>query len=183
MSLNQSDHNKGGMIAFVFSMIFTLGFFVYVSFLSGGVDLKEVAEEADATQTLAGGEAAAPKKVDVSGIKEPWIESEDLIAHGNQLYQTNCALCHGADGLGKGPAGGGLNPPPRNLVEGDWKIGGSRLALFKVLQEGIPGTSMQAYKHMPVVDRWALVHYVRSITENKVADDDAEVAAKAPSLQ
>jgi mono/diheme cytochrome c family protein len=184
MSQEQNDYNKGGLIAFCVSMAASILVLIYVAFLSGGVDLKEVPE----AQAASAGQlqAAAPvetKKVDVSGVKDPWNSSEDLIAHGKELYKTNCSMCHGADGKGDGPAGASLNPKPRNFVEGKWKFGGDRLGLFKVLQTGSPGTSMQSYKHMPVVDRWALVHYLRSITQNKVADNDADVAAKAPALK
>lgn len=183
MSLNQGEHNKGGMIAFVFSMAVTLVFFVYVSFFSGGVNLAEVAEVKPADQTVADTAVEAPKKVDVSNVTEPWMPSDDMVAHGQQLYKTNCAMCHGAEGKGDGPAGGSLNPKPRNLVEGKWKLGGGRLGLMKVMNEGIAGSSMQAYKHLPAVDRWALVHFINSITQDKVADNDADVAAKAKTLQ
>lgn len=184
MSLNQNDYNKGGMIAFAFSMVVTLVFFVYVAFFSGGVDLKEVAPpSAVPAGQLAGQPAEAAKKIDVSGVKDPWMPSDDLVAHGKQLYQQNCAMCHGAEGKGDGVAGGSLNPKPRNLVEGKWKFGGTRLGLYKVLTEGSSGTSMQGYSHMAPVDRWSLVHFIRSITENKVADNDSDVAAKAPGLK
>ncbi|MES2963410.1 MAG: cytochrome c, partial [Bdellovibrionota bacterium] len=72
---------------------------------------------------------------------------------------------------------------PRNLVEGKWKKGGGRLGLLDVVNNGIAGTPMQAYKHLPLIDRWALVHYVRSISENPGKDDDATVAAKAKTIQ
>ena len=36
------DYNRGGMLAFSFSMVVTLAFFVYVSFIHSGVDLKEI---------------------------------------------------------------------------------------------------------------------------------------------
>ena len=36
------DYNRGGMIAFTFSMAVTLVFFVYVAFIHSGVDLKEI---------------------------------------------------------------------------------------------------------------------------------------------
>ncbi len=37
-----SDYNRGGMLAFSFSMVITLVFFVYVAFIHSGVDLKEI---------------------------------------------------------------------------------------------------------------------------------------------
>ncbi len=39
---NYADYNRGGMLAFSFSMVLTLAFFVYVAFIHSGVDLKEI---------------------------------------------------------------------------------------------------------------------------------------------
>jgi mono/diheme cytochrome c family protein len=183
MSQEQNDYNRGGLIAFALSMAASILVLIYVSFFSGGVDLKEVPQSGAEGVSAAQAQASAEiKKVDVSGVKDPWNPSDALITHGKELYQTNCAMCHGSDGKGDGPAGASLNPKPRNFVEGKWKKGGTRLGLFAVLQEGLPGGSMQSYKHLPVADRWSLVHYIRSITQNKVPDRDADVAQKAPAL-
>ena len=182
---SQEDFNRGGMIAFVGSMAFTMLYFVYVAFMSGGIDLKEVApEEEQPINAVAGAAAAAPDKdPDVSGIKEPWIESPELVAHGKHLFQKNCVLCHGQKGLGDGPAGASLNPKPRNLVEGKWKKGGTSLGLFDVLSHGLPPSAMASYAHLPPADRWSLVAYIRSITQNKVANNEAELKKTAPTLK
>jgi mono/diheme cytochrome c family protein len=180
---NSDPYNKGGFYAFIFSMVFSLLFFVYISFIHPGVDLKEIPEsELQAEQTLAeGGDSSEPaaKAVDVSNVKEPWISSEDLVTHGATVYKTNCAICHGAKGAGDGMAGKSLNPPPRNLIEGGWKKGGDRIALYTTLQKGLEGTSMAAFGHLPKVDRWALVHWIRSISKDVEKDEDSIVAAFA----
>lgn len=36
------DYNRGGMLAFSFSMVITMAFFVYVAFIHSGVDLQEM---------------------------------------------------------------------------------------------------------------------------------------------
>ncbi len=184
---DQNDYNKGGMIAFVFSMVFTLLFFVYVSFIHKGVDLKEVAEaQPELEQTLAGTEAApaGPKKIaDIAGVQTAWISTPELVEHGAAAYTTNCAMCHGPKGMGDGPAGAALVPKPRNLVEGKWAKSGDSLGLFDTLKNGLPGTSMAPFGHLPVNERWAIVHYIRSITQNKVADNEAALKTKAPSLK
>jgi mono/diheme cytochrome c family protein len=181
---DQSDYNRGGLIVFIISMAVSLVVMAYVAFFSGGVDLKEIKEEAPAAATAVAPQAAAEDKpIDVAGVKDPWVSSQTMIARGHQVFKQNCVMCHGNEGKGDGPAGMALNPRPRNMVEGKWKKGGTRLGLFGVLQNGLPPSSMQSYKAaIPKNDRWALVHFVRSITNNKVADDDAEVAAKAPAL-
>ena len=177
----QGDHNAGGMVAFVISMAVTFGCFVYVVFLSGGVDLKEVkATEASSTAPVP---AAAPVKVDISDVTEPWLPNEKMVVHGQAIYKTNCSMCHGEKGEGDGVAGASLNPKPRNLVEGKWKQGGSALQLFATLQTGVKGTSMQAYSSLPAADRWALVQFIHSITQNKTVDSDADLKAKAPGLK
>ena len=177
--MQNDTYNKGGFIAFVFSMLFSLGFMAYVALFSGGIDLREIPEEElnPAEQVLAdGAQPEAAKSVDVSKIEDPWVSTDDLIAHGQMTFQINCAVCHGAGGKGDGAAGANLNPPPRNLVEGKWKQGGTSIALFKTLQNGVPGGSMAAFSHLPAVDRWAMVHWIRSITEDKPADDAEALA-------
>ena len=183
MSLNQNDYNKNGMITFALSMGVSLIFLVYIAFFTGGIDLREVKDQVPgATQTQAAAEVDAP--VDVSGIKNPWVSSDELVKGGKQIFAQNCAMCHGATGAGDGVAGASLNPKPRNLIEGKWQHGGDRLGLMGVLEKGIPGSSMQSYKAaLKINQRWALVHYIHSITKNLVKDDDATVAGKAPSLQ
>ena len=169
-SQHNDQHNNGGMIAFLFSIIFVLGFFFYVSFVHPGVDLKENLQVAQKVQQMA--EAA----VDVSKIAEPWVANADMVKYGQKLFATNCAMCHGNEGKGDGAAGQALNPKPRNLVEGPWKKGGGYVGLYTVLTEGIPGTSMAAFAHLKPVDRWALVQFIDSITKAKVKEDAKKVS-------
>lgn len=170
------SYNKGGFWAFVFSMFFSLGFMGYVALFSGGIDLREIPEVAPADgEVLAEGEKGQAVTVDVSAIENPWMSSDDLIAHGKKVFGTNCAVCHGPEGKGDGPAGMGLNPPPRNLVQGGWTQGGTSIALYKTVKDGIPGTSMAAFGHLPKNDRWAMVHWIRSITNDKPEDDMAKL--------
>lgn len=169
--MQKDSYNRGGYLAFLFSMVFSLAFFVYISVIHPGIDLKEVKPvEGGPTQTLAGGGAPS---VDISKIEKPWAENEDMATHGKKVYANNCAVCHGNGGAGDGPAGMSLIPKPRNLVEGGWKKGGTSMALFKTVTEGLPGTSMAAFGHIPLADRWALVQFIRSITKDKPADDAA----------
>lgn len=168
----QDNYNRGGFIAFVGSVIFSLVFMAYVALMHKGIDLKEV-QQAQATATEAGTAAAGgePADADVSKAAKPWESSDDMIAHGRHVFLNNCAMCHGQKGMGDGPAGMSLNPRPRNFVEGKWKQGGRSQDLFKTLVVGVPGSSMVSFKSLPKNDRWALVHYIRSITQNKVPDD------------
>ena len=184
MSLNnQNDYNKNGLITFSLSMGVSILVLIYVSFFTGGIDLKEVTAST-VTQGAAPVQAKAEAPIDVSNVKDPWVPSDDMVKAGHQLFVQNCAMCHGPKGMGDGPAGASLNPHPRNMVEGKWTHGGTRLGLMEVLRNGIPGSSMQSYKGaLKVNQRWALVAFVRSITNNKVPDNDADVAKAAPTLE
>ncbi len=177
---NPDSYNRGGFLALLGSVVFSLGFFAFIIYGNKGIDLKEVPEAAP-EQTLAADKPAAD--ADISKVAKLWESSPELVSHGKAVFQTNCAVCHGAEGKGDGPAGAGLNPPPRNMVEGKWKKGGDSVGLFSVLQHGIEGSSMASFKHLPKADRWALVHFVRSITNNKVPDDAAKLEKFAQTAE
>lgn len=38
-----------------------------------------------------------------------------------KMFETVCAMCHGADGTGNGPAAANLNPKPRNYTDPAWQ--------------------------------------------------------------
>jgi cytochrome c oxidase cbb3-type subunit 3 len=66
--------------------------------------------------------------------------------HGAALFVKNCAFCHGADGTGKNWIGSFLEPHPRNLTDPVAMAGMTRGRLTSVIREGLPGTSMPAWK-------------------------------------
>ena len=141
-------YNKGGFAILLACITFSFLWFTYLVYLSPAIELDEL----DPSVLLQD-----------SGINLStyWVSSEGLIQHGQKVYQTYCASCHGSGGLGDGAAGTGLTPPPRNLVEGQWQKGGSSIELYKTLIEGIEGTSMVSFSYLSTIDRWTLVHYVR----------------------
>ena len=158
-------YNKLGFYFFLVTIGFSSLWAMYFLLVQNRIDLSEYSD-----QNLL--------QAQIEGLSEeeqarPWVSTANLISHGTKVYKTQCALCHGPKGLGDGTPG--LIPPPRNLVEGKWRQGGSSKAMFITLQKGITGSSMVSFKHLPKIDRWALVHYVRSITNNKVSDDEKEL--------
>jgi len=164
-TVSNNSYNKLGFSFFIITMCFSSLWAVYFLLSHNKIDL---AEGADSAQ-----EELVPEGLTTEEQSRPWITTAGLISHGSKVYQAQCALCHGAKGLGDGTPG--LVPPPRNLVEGKWTMGGTPQGLFITLQNGIEGGSMVSFKHLPQLDRWALVHYIRSITENKTAFNDQEL--------
>jgi cbb3-type cytochrome oxidase cytochrome c subunit len=75
------------------------------------------------------------------------------------LYRHYCIGCHGARGEGDGAGAGGLHPKPANLTAHDYST--DRLAF--VLWNGIAGTSMPAWRDLPLTDLAQLASEVRSL--------------------
>ncbi len=99
----------------------------------------------------------------------------DLIAKGEEIYNNTCASCHGDSGEGNGPAGLNLNPKPRNFHDKEgWTNGRKFSEMYKTLTKGIIKYGMAAYEYLPGDDRFALIHYIRSFTNDfpEITDDE-----------
>ena len=103
-----------------------------------------------------------------SGIKWDKWDDKMIAARGEQLYQQQCASCHGESGKGDGPVAAGLPHQPADLTnhfhtapgEGDgylfWRISeGGQVAPFKDMQSAMP-----PFKHLSEDDRWAILTFV-----------------------
>ncbi|MFZ5593969.1 MAG: c-type cytochrome [Pseudomonadota bacterium] len=65
---------------------------------------------------------------------------------GETLFQKNCAFCHAADGTGRNWIGSFLQPHPRDLTSRTAMAGMTRERLRQVIRDGLPGTTMPAWK-------------------------------------
>lgn len=94
----------------------------------------------------------------------PVPASAEAIEAGRQLYQQQCAGCHGASGLGDGPQAANLKPPPADLrlhvpLHPDSQI-------YGFISGGFPGSAMPAFAgRLTDTEMWNLVHYLRSLTQ------------------
>ena len=71
---------------------------------------------------------------------------------GEALFQNNCAFCHAADGTGRNWIGSFLEPHPRDLTLAANMTTMTRQRLSAVIREGLPGTSMPAWKSVLSAD-------------------------------
>lgn len=85
-----------------------------------------------------------------------------VFQRGRALYAENCASCHGVAGDGKGPAAAELKPPPIAFTDKARASERSLFALYQVISQGLDGTSMASFAHLPSQERWALAFYVGS---------------------
>ena len=66
---------------------------------------------------------------------------------GQTLFQANCAFCHGADGTGKNWIGQFMEPKARDLTM--YTAQSMPVARLRTtIRDGLPGTSMPAWRHV-----------------------------------
>ncbi len=94
------------------------------------------------------------------------------LLEGEAAYNFYCIGCHGENGLGNGPAARFLNPAPRNFQDAKFKFISTRFAelptdqdLFRSISNGLRGSSMPAWGHLPAQTRWALVEYIKTFSD------------------
>jgi high-affinity iron transporter len=81
------------------------------------------------------------------------------LARGAALYNQNCASCHGLDGKAGTPMSEGMDPPPIAFADRARAAERSVFGLYQVIDQGLEGTAMGSYGHLPAADKWALAFY------------------------
>ncbi|MBJ7411248.1 MAG: cytochrome c/FTR1 family iron permease [Phenylobacterium sp.] len=117
-------------------------------------------------------------------------QSAPDLARGAALYQEQCAACHGATGAGDGPNARGMDPPPIAFVDRARADHRSLFGLYQVIDQGLDGTAMPSFAHLPAEDRWSLAFYVGRFAYNDAAAErgarrwreDPTVRAAFPDL-
>ncbi len=110
---------------------------------------------------------AAEPKVKTEPVKTTPVAADEKA--GKALYDRYCTQCHGDEGKGDGPAADLVYPRPRDFTLGMYKVRSTLSGqlptdhdLFRAISEGLPGTSMPAWKkYLSEAERWQLAHYVK----------------------
>jgi len=116
---------------------------------------------------LAGSEdRAEPQSL---GRKFPDVSGDRILSRGKELFAKQCSICHGETGDGAGTFAYLMNPRPRNLQQGNFKLSTTQNQiptdddLLRTISRGMPGSAMPPWGHLPLSDLQALVRYVRQI--------------------
>jgi high-affinity iron transporter len=80
------------------------------------------------------------------------------LARGAELFQQNCASCHGEKGEANTPLARQLDPPPIAFADRARASVRSPFALYQVINQGLEGTAMQSFAALPEADKWALAY-------------------------
>jgi len=93
----------------------------------------------------------------------PISMSSQELDKASKLYAANCVSCHGDHGHGDGAAAGALKPSPVNFHVRQ----PSAERAWTVIEQGIPGSSMPAWKsRLSDDERRLLVKYVQSMYDS-----------------
>jgi mono/diheme cytochrome c family protein len=108
-------------------------------------------------------------------------------ARGRALYDRYCRACHGRSGRGNGPTAASLVIQPRDLTLGTFKVRStpsgsvaSDFDLFATISFGL-GAVMPGWGGLPEVDRWQLVHMVKSFSPRFKSEPAQRVLAVPPA--
>ena len=134
--------------------------------------------------------AAARRKVEAgparSAAQAPSVSalSDPMISRGKELFAKHCVICHGEEGDGAGKFAYLMNPRPRNLQQGNFKLATTQNQvpsdedLLRTISRGMPGSAMPPWGHLPLSDLRALVAFVRDIRTRAAREESQVLVAK-----
>ncbi len=104
-----------------------------------------------------------PKEAD--NVKNPLAGNTEILKYAKVIYTTYCGPCHGSKGKGDGIAAAGLAKKPADHSS-DYVQNQTDGALYWMISTG--RNPMPTYKTLLTDNqRWELVNYIRSLSNNK----------------
>lgn len=105
-----------------------------------------------------------------AGLTNPYAGDADAIAAGQEIFVTNCVLCHGPEGAGDGVGAAGLDPQPANLGDRQMMPSLTDGYLFWRVSKG---GAMEPFNSAMIAwegalteeQRWQVISYVRTFSE------------------
>jgi mono/diheme cytochrome c family protein len=97
-----------------------------------------------------------------ANARNPLRPTAGNLKAGEALYAQNCESCHGATGMGDGPAGKNLDPPPPALAGGHMPMIDDGYRMWAVSEGGAAlKTGMPAFKDtLTMNQRWLVLLYL-----------------------
>jgi mono/diheme cytochrome c family protein len=101
-----------------------------------------------------------------NSMSNPLPRTRETVERGATIYEKNCASCHGTTGLGDGPVGRSLSPPPANLafLSQMPMVQWDPFMYWTVSEGGAQcGSAMPAFKKALSKDEiWAVIAYIQA---------------------
>lgn len=134
-----------------------------------------------------------PEDLGLNPIEMPTmpVVTPELLALGQEKFETICADCHGPEGRGNITSGkrladdNGVRIWPRNLTRPEtWRVTMEVADVFQRLSVGIPSSPMP--EHTTALDadtRWAVANYVMTLREGSVPLTEGDSVIKAVRIE
>ncbi|MFP4597208.1 MAG: c-type cytochrome [Persicimonas sp.] len=126
--------------------------------------------------------------IGVAELDRMLIETPQKVERGEELYEENCAVCHGEDGQGKSGIrladAGDRTFETTDFTEAEFDYGGGPIQLYNAitfgLDEAVVGEPEEVpphprFGHLQYQSRWDIVHYVRSLGPTEELSDPPEL--------
>jgi mono/diheme cytochrome c family protein len=98
--------------------------------------------------------------------------SQDEFAAARELYNKNCAACHGETGAGDGPVASSTASDPIVFADPAYMFTRRDDVLYAKIRRGGMGTDMPNFGTLFTQDEtWALVDYLRSFASENTSQD------------
>lgn len=149
------------MLAFVVVAIFAL------SACSGGVSEQPAADDDHNDEE----EVHTDPPDEYADLSNPFTGDHEAAEAGAEIYEINCASCHGPEGLGDGPAAEALDPKPASLADAHLMEDMTDGALFWRVSEGGAfepfNSAMPPWKDVLSEEQiWQVIAYLREFAED-----------------
>lgn len=115
----------------------------------------------------AGGDRGAERPSAPAKPGGPRPLSEGDAKEGKAIYLRECSACHGERGDGRGPAAPYLDPKPRDFSKAKFKLRSTPSGkppttddVLRVIERGIPGSSMPSFAFLTADERRKVAAYV-----------------------
>lgn len=138
---------------------------------------------------LAGVFSISPVRAGEEPSLRSYGKTSDL-TQGRNVYDQNCAVCHGPNGDGNGKEAHRFETKPGNFTRGEYKFkstypGSLPLSsdLYHSITNGVRGTAMLAQLHLTDEQRWAVVEYIKTFSsrfEGKVISMNEAIVVPDP---
>lgn len=93
-------------------------------------------------------------------LKNPYHPTEENLARGQHVFDTYCAVCHGATGAGDGPLIPKYpNPPAYNTAKSKSLADGTMFHVITAGRNNMPSHAAQ----VSADDRWKVILYIRAL--------------------
>lgn len=123
--------------------------------------------------------AAAPNSQTGSATSAPAKPTPEAIAQGKKIYGYDCAMCHGAEGDGKGDLATDMKLKLRDYRDASSLKDVTDTDLFNTISKGKGDMPKESDRAKPD-EIWGLVYYIRAFAK-KGATTTATEAAPAPA--